>query len=106
MEVQTFLQQYGRLMRWNTMSYPKPDGALSFDRLSSVFLSNTNHEEYQPAQLTLKGPSVPVRINLARYVPRRHASVLAGVYEFAKQADGADQLVINQCAELRALQDV
>jgi len=88
------------------MSYPKPDGALSFDRLSSVFLSNTNHEEYQPAQLTLKGPSVPVRINLARYVPRRHASVLAGVYEFAKQADGADQLVINQCAELRALQDV
>jgi electron-transferring-flavoprotein dehydrogenase len=47
--------------------YPKPDGKLTFDRLSSVFISNTNHEEQQPAHLTLKDASVPVNINLAKF---------------------------------------
>ncbi len=49
------------------ISYPKPDGKLTFDRLSSVFVSNTNHEEQQPAHLTLKDASVPVNINLAKF---------------------------------------
>src|SRR5207237_6797286 len=47
--------------------YPKPDGVLSFDKLSSVFLSNTNHDENQPAHLTLKDPTVPIGQNLARF---------------------------------------
>src|SRR5690606_14599592 len=49
------------------ISYPKPDGKLTFDKLSSVFLSNTNHEENQPVHLTLKDPRVPVAVNLAQY---------------------------------------
>src|SRR5690606_31665730 len=49
------------------IEYPKPDGKLTFDRLSSVFISNTNHDENEPIHLTLKDPSVPVEINLAKY---------------------------------------
>jgi electron-transferring-flavoprotein dehydrogenase len=75
--------------------YPKPDGVLTFDRLSSVFISNTNHEENQPAHLTLKDASVPVAINLARYAGPESRYCPAGVYEFVKDADNADQLVIN-----------
>lgn len=76
------------------ISYPKPDGKLTFDRLSSVFISNTNHAEDQPAHLTLKDASVPVRINLAKYAGPESRYCPAGVYEFV-QKDGADQLVIN-----------
>jgi electron-transferring-flavoprotein dehydrogenase len=74
--------------------YPKPDGQLTFDRLSSVFISNTNHEENQPAHLTLKDPSVPVALNLARYAGPESRYCPAGVYEFVN-TDGADRLVIN-----------
>ena len=49
------------------IEYPKPDGKLTFDRLSSVFIANVNHEEDQPPHLTLKDPTVPVDVNLARY---------------------------------------
>jgi electron-transferring-flavoprotein dehydrogenase len=76
------------------IAYPKPDGKLSFDRLSSVFISNTNHEEDQPAHLTLKDTSVPVAINLERYAGPESRYCPAGVYEYV-QKDGADQLVIN-----------
>jgi len=76
------------------ISYPKPDGKLTFDRLSSVFISNTNHEENQPAHLTLKDASVPVRVNLATYAGPESRYCPAGVYEFVNK-DGADQLVIN-----------
>ncbi len=76
------------------IAYPKPDGKLTFDRLSSVFISNTNHEEDQPAHLTLKDASVPVAINLERYAGPESRYCPAGVYEFV-QKDGADQLVIN-----------
>jgi hypothetical protein len=62
--------------------YPKPDGKLTFDRLSSVFISNTNHEENQPAHLTLKDPTVPVNINLAKYAGPESRYCPAGVYEF------------------------
>ncbi len=77
-----------------TIAYPKPDGKLTFDRLSSVFISNTNHAEDQPAHLTLKDASVPVRINLAKFAGPESRYCPAGVYEFV-QKDGADQLVIN-----------
>jgi electron-transferring-flavoprotein dehydrogenase len=76
------------------ISYPKPDGKISFDRLSSVFISNTNHEEQQPAHLTLKNAGVPVNINLAKYGGPESRYCPAGVYEFVNK-DGADQLVIN-----------
>src|SRR5690606_14441499 len=77
------------------IEYPKPDGKLTFDRLSSVFISNTNHEENEPVHLTLKDASVPVSAYLAscagpavRYWP-------AGVYEFIRDESGEDGLEIN-----------
>ena len=77
------------------IAYPKPDGRLSFDRLSSVFVSNTNHEENQPAHLTLKDATVPVRINLAQFGGPESRYCPAGVYEFVQNADGGDRLQIN-----------
>ena len=77
------------------IAYPKPDGKLSFDRLSSVFISNTNHEENQPAHLTLKNAAVPVATNLAVYGGPESRYCPAGVYEFVKTDDGADRLQIN-----------
>ena len=78
--------------------YPKPDGKLTFDRLSSVFISNTNHEEQQPAHLTLKDASVPVKINLAKYAGPEARYCPAGVYEFVPdeaQGGNAQRLQIN-----------
>ncbi len=75
--------------------YPKPDGKLTFDRLSSVFISNTNHAEDQPIHLTLKNPKVPVGINLATYAGPEARYCPAGVYEFVKTDTGADRLQIN-----------
>ena len=77
------------------IQYPKPDGVLSFDKLSSVFISNTNHEENQPAHLTLKDSHVPVNINLANYDGPEGRYCPAGVYEYIKTAEGKDQLQIN-----------
>ena len=77
------------------INYPKPDGKLTFDRLSSVFISNTNHEEQQPAHLTLKDASVPVGINLAKYAGPEARYCPAGVYEFVKNPDNSDRLQIN-----------
>ncbi len=75
--------------------YPKPDGKLTFDRLSSVFISNTNHEEQQPAHLTLKDPTVPVNINLAKFAGPESRYCPAGVYEFVGTDDGKQRLQIN-----------
>jgi electron-transferring-flavoprotein dehydrogenase len=75
--------------------YPKPDGKLSFDRLSSVFISNTNHEENQPAHLTLKDAGVPVNVNLATYAGPEGRYCPAGVYEYVKTPEGSDRLQIN-----------
>jgi electron-transferring-flavoprotein dehydrogenase len=77
------------------IDYPKPDGKLTFDRLSSVFVSNTNHEENQPVHLTLKDPNVPVAVNLARYGGPEARYCPAAVYEFVKDDHGADRLQIN-----------
>jgi len=77
------------------IAYPKPDGKLTFDVLSSVYLSNTNHEEDQPSHLTLKDASVPVSINLAKYAGLEARYCPAGVYEFVKAKDGAERLQIN-----------
>ena len=77
------------------IAYPKPDGRVTFDRLGSVFVSNTNHGEDQPAHLTLKDPSVPVKVNLATYAGPEARYCPAGVYEFVKHDDGGDRLQIN-----------
>jgi electron-transferring-flavoprotein dehydrogenase len=75
--------------------YPKPDGKLTFDRLASVFISNTNHEENQPAHLTLKDASVPVDVNLRTYAGPEGRYCPAQVYEFVKNDDGSERLQIN-----------
>lgn len=76
--------------------YPKPDGKLTFDRLSSVFISNTNHAEDQPAHLTLKDASVPVQVNLSKYAGPESRYCPAGVYEFVKdESSGGERLQIN-----------
>ncbi|MBV8061034.1 MAG: electron transfer flavoprotein-ubiquinone oxidoreductase [Alphaproteobacteria bacterium] len=78
------------------IAYPKPDGVISFDRLSSVFLSNTNHEENQPAHLCLKDTAVPVQTNLAIYDAPETRYCPAGVYEIARDAGGQNpHLIIN-----------
>nr|WP_178121597.1 electron transfer flavoprotein-ubiquinone oxidoreductase [Pseudomonas sp. MS15a(2019)] len=70
------------------ISYPKPDGKLSFDKLSSVFLSNTNHEEDQPVHLKLKDPSIPISQNLPLYDEPAQRYCPAGVYEVVR--DGGE----------------
>jgi electron-transferring-flavoprotein dehydrogenase len=77
------------------IAYPKPDGKLTFDRLSSVFVSNTNHEEDQPCHLTLKDATVPTRINLAQYDGPEQRYCPAGVYEFVDDGAGGRRLQIN-----------
>ena len=70
------------------IAYPKPDGELTFDRLSSVFLSNTNHEEEQPCHLQLKDASVPITLNLAKYDAPEQRYCPAGVYEIVRDDSG------------------
>ena len=77
------------------IDYPKPDGKLTFDRLSSVFIANVSHEENQPAHLTLKDPSVPVNVNLAKYAGPEARYCPAGVYEFVEAEGGGQRLQIN-----------
>lgn len=78
------------------IQYPKPDGKLTFDRLSSVFLSNTNHEEDQPVHLTLKDPTIPIRVNLAEYDAPEQRYCPAGVYEIVHDGpEGKPRLQIN-----------
>ena len=78
------------------IAYPKPDGVLTFDRLSSVFISNTNHNEDQPCHLTLKDASVPVNVNLALYDAPEQRYCPAGVYEIVRNDDGTQpRLQIN-----------
>ncbi len=76
------------------IAYPKPDGVLTFDRLSSVYLSNTNHEENQPCHLKLRDPEVPLKVNLALYDGPESRYCPAGVYEFV-QGGGGWRLQIN-----------
>jgi electron-transferring-flavoprotein dehydrogenase len=77
------------------IDYPKPDGVLTFDRLSSVFVSNTNHEENQPVHLTLKDADIPTAVNLPVYAGPEQRYCPAGVYEFVDVESGAPRLQIN-----------
>ncbi|WP_339418880.1 MULTISPECIES: electron transfer flavoprotein-ubiquinone oxidoreductase [unclassified Pseudomonas] len=77
------------------INYPKPDGKLSFDKLSSVFISGTNHEEEQPCHLKLKDPSIPIGTNLPLYDEPAQRYCPAGVYEVITQEDGEKRFQIN-----------
>ncbi|WP_028356931.1 electron transfer flavoprotein-ubiquinone oxidoreductase [Brackiella oedipodis] len=77
------------------IDYPKPDGKITFDRLTSVSFSNTNHREDEPCHLKLKDPTVPVRINLEEYAGPEQRYCPAGVYEFIQNEEGKEQLQIN-----------
>src|ERR1700722_19761308 len=70
------------------LAYPKPDGKITFDRLSSVFISNTNHEEDQPVHLVLRDPSIPIRVNLPEYAEPAQRYCPAGVYEVVEEQGG------------------
>lgn len=77
------------------IEYPKPDGVISFDKLSSVFLSNTNHEEDQPVHLKLADPSIPIERNLPLYDEPAQRYCPAGVYEVVANGDGSKRFQIN-----------
>ena len=82
--------------RYTPIAYPKPDGTLTFDRLASVFVSNTNHEEDQRSHLTLKDATVPISVNLALYDAPEQRYCPAGVYEIVRDAAGQNpRLQIN-----------
>ena len=90
-------EQLERKGQYQPIDYPKPDGVVTFDRLSSVFLSSTNHEEDQPSHLRLKDPSVPVAVNLAEYDAPEQRYCPAGVYEIVRDAQGHNpRLQINE----------
>lgn len=88
----------GKAKDYKPIAYPKPDGKLSFDKLSSVFISSTNHAEDQPAHLKLKDPTIPIRVNLPEYGEPARLYCPAGVYEvvYADEANRTDpRFVIN-----------
>ncbi len=79
---------FAKASRSKKIDYPKADGEITFDRLSSVYVSNTNHQENQPCHLTLRDPDIPVRVNLADYDGPEARFCPAGVYEFVEGDDG------------------
>ncbi|MFT3967367.1 MAG: electron transfer flavoprotein-ubiquinone oxidoreductase [Sphingobium sp.] len=95
MKHHTDAEMTGKKTLFQPIDYPKPDGVISFDRLSSVFLSNTNHEEDQPCHLVLKDPEVPIKINLEYYDAPEQRYCPAGVYEIVGREEGNPRLQIN-----------
>ena len=88
--------QLKRKGQYQPIDYPKPDGVVTFDRLSSVFLSSTNHEEDQPSHLRLRDPAAPIAVNLAEYDAPEQRYCPAGVYEIVRDAEGRNpRLQIN-----------
>ncbi|HTE81570.1 MAG TPA: 4Fe-4S dicluster domain-containing protein, partial [Reyranella sp.] len=81
--------------QFQPIAYPKPDGKLTFDKLSSVFLSNTNHEEDQPVHLKLRDPSIPIAVNLPLYAEPAQRYCPAGVYEVVTSDNGQPRFQIN-----------
>ena len=91
----TDAESTGLAKDYKAIVYPKPDGVISFDKLSSVFISNTNHDEDQPSHLKLKDPSVPIRVNLPKYGEPARLYCPAGVYEVVADENEQPRFVIN-----------
>ena len=87
----------GKAAKFKPIDYPRPDGKLSFDRLTNVAFSFTNHEESQPCHLKLKDPSIPIRVNLPEYAEPAQRYCPAGVYEVVedKSVPEGARFVIN-----------
>jgi len=85
----------GEAAKFKPIDYPKPDGVLSFDRLTNVAFSFTNHEESQPCHLTLKDPSIPIAVNLPKYAEPAQRYCPAGVYEVVEEPGKDPRFVIN-----------
>jgi len=85
----------GEAAKFKPIDYPKPDGKLSFDRLTNVSFSMTNHEESQPCHLQLKDPSVPIKVNLPKYAEPAQRYCPAGVYEVVAEEGQEPRFVIN-----------
>ncbi|MCC5969610.1 MAG: electron transfer flavoprotein-ubiquinone oxidoreductase [Pararhodobacter sp.] len=85
----------GEASKFKPIDYPRPDGVLSFDRLTNVAFSFTNHEESQPCHLTLKDPSVPIAVNLPKYAEPAQRYCPAGVYEVVEEEGKDPRFVIN-----------
>ena len=83
------------------IAYPKPDGKLTFDRMSSVFLSSTNHEEDQPSHLTLKDKNIPVSFNLPEYDAPEQRYCPAGVYEIVREPQPRLQINAQNCVHCK-----
>ncbi len=100
----------GEARKFKPIDYPKPDGVLSFDRLTNVSFSMTNHEEHQPCHLRLGDPKVPIAVNLPTFAEPAQRYCPAGVYEVVEEAGKDPRFVINfqnyQLPELRPLQDL
>jgi len=75
---------------YKVLNYPRPDGKISFDRLTNVSFSATNHEEIQPCHLQLKDPSIPIKVNLPKFAEPAQRYCPAGVYEIVNKEDGSD----------------
>ena len=88
-------QSTGKSVDYPKINYPKPDGKLSFDRLTNVSFSMTNHEENQPPHLQLRNPTVPIEINLPEYAEPAQRYCPAGVYEVLEEEDKKPKFVIN-----------
>jgi electron-transferring-flavoprotein dehydrogenase len=100
----TDAESTGLAKDYKPIVYPKPDGVISFDKLSSVFLSNTNHDENQPAHLRLKDPTVPIASNLPRYGEPARLYCPAGVYEVLYDDNGQNprfQINVQNCVHCK-----
>ncbi|MPQ92831.1 electron transfer flavoprotein-ubiquinone oxidoreductase [Thioclava sp. JE_KL1] len=92
----------GEASKFKPIDYPKPDGKLSFDRLTNVSFSNTNHEESQPCHLKLKDPSIPISVNLPKYDEPAQRYCPAGVYEVVGEGDDAKfQINFQNCVHCK-----
>ncbi len=91
----TDAESTGEAKDFKPIAYPKPDGVISFDKLSSVFISNTNHEEDQPVHLRLKDPTIPLSLNLPKYAEPAQRYCPAGVYEIVEEPGTGPRFQIN-----------
>ena len=88
--ISRIVESTGIAADYKVLNYPRPDGKISFDRLTNVSFSATNHEEIQPCHLQLKDPAIPIKVNLPKFAEPAQRYCPAGVYEIVNKEDGSD----------------